>query len=244
MSAFEDKLILVQVDPEGFSLFPTNSPVGRGASDEERTFFAYMSEDGVDYAMTLVVPETDPRHEGMFRMGQGDYGHDGPTQYYTWRINRQHTHPIKYGNVEIPVPAQEPEKTLEVQELERRIAQLNETIATLRNTVSATTQRHHEDIDRISERLILECVQRNWCSDYDKVVDDLNSQLHIGLQRREREYEVEVTVSYRLTTRYMATSEEDAEAYVDTEDFLEQAQIAIGNGEASERIEVERILEI
>lgn len=56
-------------------------------------------------------------------------------------------------------------------------------------------------IAMIGERLIQESNDRNWCSEFDGIIDDVNSALPgwLHLPVREREYEVTWTETYYIT---------------------------------------------
>lgn len=71
-------------------------------------------------------------------------------------------------------------------------------------------------ISAIGERLITESNDRNWCSEFDEIIDDVNGNLPGWLQlpTREREYEVRWTETYTVTvnrsTSVTARNEEHA----------------------------------
>ena len=76
------------------------------------------------------------------------------------------------------------------------------------NHVEAWVKRYDETredamraIRRIGNRLIEEAESRSWCSEFDQIIDDVNSDLPGWLQlpEREREYEVRWTESYTVT---------------------------------------------
>lgn len=62
-------------------------------------------------------------------------------------------------------------------------------------------------IAMIGERLITESDDRNWCNEFDEIIDDVNSALPGWLQlpTREREYEVTWTETYYLTVNRSTT---------------------------------------
>ena len=91
------------------------------------------------------------------------------------------------------------------------------------NHVEAWVKRYDETredairaIRRIGNRLIEEAEGRSWCSEFDQIIDDVNSDLPGWLQlpEREREYEVRWTESYTITVprsiTVTAKSEEEA----------------------------------
>lgn len=81
----------------------------------------------------------------------------------------------------------------------------------------ATTaeRRHADDIALIGDRLIEEAQSREWCAEFDRIVDDLNGSLHVELPRRVRDYEVRVSLTIRINE---ARDEDDA---------MEQAESAM-----------------
>ena len=64
---------------------------------------------------------------------------------------------------------------------------------------------YDRDIEIIFERLIEEAENRNWCSEYDSIVDDLDRRTHAYLPRRANDftvtYSVPVTVTISVTAR-------------------------------------------
>jgi len=69
---------------------------------------------------------------------------------------------------------------------------------------------HRNDIKMISDALIEEANERDWCDMYDKFVSRLNSQLIVDLEEREREYEVQATFIITVSTTIKARDEDDA----------------------------------
>lgn len=76
-----------------------------------------------------------------------------------------------------------------------------------------TQAKHEQDILLIGNILIEECERRDWCTEYEEVLEPLNVRLTYALPMpyREREHEVELTITYTITTRVMAKDEEEAE---------------------------------
>lgn len=99
----------------------------------------------------------------------------------------------------------------------------------------------------IGERLIQESNDRDWCSEFDQIIDDVNSALPGWLQlpTREREYEVAWTETYYLTVRRSTTvtarNEEDACNMVadmslvgEADDYEMRSAVSDGNYEFSD----------
>lgn len=76
-----------------------------------------------------------------------------------------------------------------------------------------TAKEYHEaDIVTISERLIREAENREWCGEYDEIVRSLNGDLSVPLRKRYQEFTVDMTVTVPLTWRARATDADDAQA--------------------------------
>jgi hypothetical protein len=71
---------------------------------------------------------------------------------------------------------------------------------------------HREDIVLIGNALIKEAVDREWCSEYDDFVDELNKHLHESLPIRTRWYDVEVEFTEIRTQRTVIQVEATSEA--------------------------------
>lgn len=96
-----------------------------------------------------------------------------------------------------PEAAPEPEVVSEVDRLRARLREAE--------------QRHHADIEAIGERLMREARNRNWCSEYDEIVESLNVSLSVELPVREREYEVAISGYIRVPFSYTVTITSDSE---------------------------------
>lgn len=124
--------------------------------------------------------------------------------------------------------------------LQASLEEANELVATLRgdrdilrDRLRDYTNKVAQDMRVLSDKLIEEANRRNWCDEYDEIVDALNGLfLVLSIDQRTREYEVEVVLSGTITacTTVIVTagSREDAEqlvredidAYVDVSDVL------------------------
>ena len=100
------------------------------------------------------------------------------------------------------------EDTQTIAELRTRIAGLRETNATLMRRVEEARDLHRSDIATIGETLMDEADKREWCDEYDSIVQGLNRHLHVELPLRKREYTVTVNVQVVITVE--ATDEDDA----------------------------------
>jgi hypothetical protein len=68
-----------------------------------------------------------------------------------------------------------------------------------RSQSEAATTRHADDIRVIGERLLREANARNWCSEFDEIVESLNRVLNIELERRMKTFTVTVPVTITLS---------------------------------------------
>jgi hypothetical protein len=79
-------------------------------------------------------------------------------------------------------------------------------------------REHHADIKKIGDAMIEYADHHEWCEEYDQAVEDLNEKLSVKLRQREREYGVEVKVTYRPRVTVRATSEREARELIVTRD--------------------------
>lgn len=101
-------------------------------------------------------------------------------------------------------------------------------------------------IETIGQRLIDEAEKRNWCSEFDEIIDEVNAALPgpFQLPTREREYNVSWSETYTITVQRHATvtarSEENAcdsasELYSgEADDYEIRDAISCGNYEFSD----------
>jgi hypothetical protein len=104
----------------------------------------------------------------------------------------------------------------EVDRLRTEIETLKQAASDERRRLVAETQearrKHEEDIRTIGEALIEEATNRDWCSEYDTVVNDMNGSLNIELPLRQTEVTVSLRVMYDVeitVTRQCDDSEDD-----------------------------------
>jgi len=115
-------------------------------------------------------------------------------------------------------------KELEAEQIERRATE---------NMHRIWMQHYRDDIELIGARLIEEANDRNWCHEFDEIIETLNRSLHQDLPLREREYEVTVSYSvYTSSTVTVTARDEDGAIemvresfsdYVDVRESLEDA---------------------
>jgi len=101
------------------------------------------------------------------------------------------------------------ELTEAVAHAELRCAEAEQREADAVHRAQMTDADHHADIDRIGSRLLNEARQRDWCGEYDAIIEDLNVDLHVPLPRREFTYECRVAIHSYVTVTVRAHDEED-----------------------------------
>ena len=109
----------------------------------------------------------------------------------------------------------------------------------LSNMLDASRTNHAEDIALIGERLIEESDERNWCEEFDEIIDDINVRLHADLPIRRKEFEVRVNYSVYASSSVTVTArnEDDAvasvrdnfDSYIDVMEGI-QDSISYGGG--------------
>lgn len=98
-------------------------------------------------------------------------------------------------------PAPKDPKDVEIERLKALNAMLDG------NVIKAKAD-HQADIKLIGDRLIGEANDRGWCSEYDGIVDELNSDLMVELPLRRQNYQV--AVQYTVYIDVEAGDEDDA----------------------------------
>ena len=100
------------------------------------------------------------------------------------------------------------------------------------NSAKERLDRMHTQFDYLCDVITETAEEAGYCNEYDKVVDEVNSRMagkgySMGLKRREREYEVEVsfsaTIHINTTVMVTAASEDEACQYVEENpsDFMD-----------------------
>ena len=74
-------------------------------------------------------------------------------------------------------------------------------------------QKHERDIELISNALLEQAKDRDWCSQYDEFIKNLNKELSVELKTREREYEVEIEITQKRTQTVTVTITADSEEH-------------------------------
>ncbi len=106
------------------------------------------------------------------------------------------------------------EQIVKLAERDMTIGSLQSQLERARTDVREAQSRHERDMAVISEVLMAEAESRSWCSQYDAVVEEINSRMSgwYPLETREREYVVTYTVSIRVTASDADCAQEEAES--------------------------------
>jgi hypothetical protein len=114
--------------------------------------------------------------------------------------------------------------------------------------VNDRNHKHLSDVNTIGLALIEVAEDKEWCSEYDEFIEELNGNLSVELPTRKRNFDVTIKVSREvytyLTVQVEATSEEDAQELVeeDTYTYLDELPRDIGDWEErDEDIDVTRV---
>ncbi len=135
-------------------------------------------------------------------------------------------------------PTVEPEVSPEVATLNELVANLKEDRNQTQETLRVVRENYRRSMEIISERLNREASDRDWCDEFDRIIDEVNSDLpgQFYLDKREREYEVTWRETHTLTVRrsaiIMAEDEESAISQVEDWDEADSYDLkeAIDNG--------------
>lgn len=151
-----------------------------------------VDEGRSEYRTTDFYPEDDePYH--------GDQVHILNVEFVD-----KHYHAVGAGGDEKAAP-----DTAEVERLSAEVTNLTARLA----ASSELCRKQSNDVDRIGELLIEEAESRDWCSDYDRWVNDTNSRLSVfELPTRAKDYDVALTYT---VTIYATVNACDASSAVD-----------------------------
>lgn len=109
------------------------------------------------------------------------------------------------------------------EELILEVASLRLEKGNLEDALLRAKQAHVKDITTISEALIQEAEERDWCETYDEFVSDLNLKLNVQLTERTNDYEVDVVVTQTIrrtqTVRIQITSNNIEGIYTTISDY-------------------------
>lgn len=121
----------------------------------------------------------------------------------------------------------------------------------LRKLLSESKANHQKDIETIGNALIEEAEQRDFCSDYDNFIDELNEKLTIDLPVRKKTFQVTVeitrTISTSVTVEVECSHEEDVNDLINEDDSIWQDELPSSMeywDEDDESVEVTRVREL
>ena len=86
-----------------------------------------------------------------------------------------------------------------------------------RGRASVYSRQHREDINTIGAALIEQADRREWCGEFDDLVEETNRRLHIDLPTRSRSYRIEVPVT--VTVALCVTAPDDESAIEAAQEF-------------------------
>lgn len=115
---------------------------------------------------------------------------------------------------EIPVQNLSPEEQ-RIKQLNERITELEAALHSALTTANENALKHRRDINTLSNALNNEAIERNWCSEYQDFVRDVNQRLTIELEMPIREYTVYFTATVSGSFTVEAESEEHAQRMAD-----------------------------
>jgi hypothetical protein len=95
-----------------------------------------------------------------------------------------------------------------IADLQAKLASANLRENDLRTRLDVSRRQHREDIATIGERLLSEAEDRDWCGEYDSIVEELNAALTVELPVRKRDYTVRVSVQVDISVT--AADEDEA----------------------------------
>lgn len=154
------------------------------------------------------VKSDDGMHNGLFH-----------ERYMDWVPPTESTVPeIVLGRDEVRVPADAGPDELRaiIERLSNDLAEKKMQYTSVSDSLATRDKQFMDSIDIISERLLSEAENRGWCSEYDDIVQDINSALPLyEMETREREYTVSWTETYVIrvdrSETYTAKNPEEAE---------------------------------
>lgn len=110
------------------------------------------------------------------------------------------------------------------------VEDLNRQLTQARQATQEARDAHQRDIDRIGERLMEEAERRDWCSEYDSIVDQINSNLSYELPVRSKDWAITYTVPVTVTVYASGRDAEAAEDSIDASEIKEKMIEAIRYG--------------
>lgn len=111
------------------------------------------------------------------------------------------------------------EKAIAFAELVATKAKAEAEAERLAQELQVSRERHASDIETISDGMIAEANRRDWCEDYDRIVERFNESLNVPMTHRQttQDYDVTMTVSVTVTYSGNHRNEDDAADVVQTQ---------------------------
>lgn len=138
------------------------------------------------------------------------------------------------SNIVIPADANMIGLEAIIEALSNDLAEIN-TKADLRHDriqeLETVVSQAHRAVEIIGERLISESNDRGWCSEFDRIIEEVNQDLPgpFALPTRYKEYEVTWTETYTVTVdrsvTYTAASEEEAIQEAKNEAAVDRSEV-------------------
>lgn len=95
-----------------------------------------------------------------------------------------------------------------IRELRERVASMAARIDDYASRLAESQRRHRSDIAIIGEALMSEANERDWCNEYDEIIDALNERVSYELPTRKRDYQVAVQATVYISVE--AKDDEEA----------------------------------
>jgi hypothetical protein len=135
---------------------------------------------------------------------------------------------------------------LTIRNLLQRFARLREEsvadkkrLAELTLQLGRSGESHRRDIQIIGQRLIDESDERGWCDEFDRIIEEVNTELLVELPTRMREFEVTVTLSVTASETVTVTARDqdaahemvsnDANSYINFSEVIND-EVVYGSG--------------
>lgn len=176
--------ITVDMHTDTGSITVTLRNVHRISDGNERTgrmpglYYVLSTPPGYERNDALIVPLDDPRSESMHR--NAPHSWERPADHRHWYISITDSTPVEPDGVTAG-------EVTEVEDDRVRIAE----------------QRHARDMEIITEILSEQARRRQWCSEYEEVLEQINARTHLNLGprtvREEQTWRVSFDVPIALT---------------------------------------------
>jgi len=106
----------------------------------------------------------------------------------------------------------------QITQYQQQVQSFQSRIATLEQEARERRVQHERDILIVGDRLNQEAEDRDWCEDYDDIVDALNARLTVKLPLRDRTETYTVTIRATMTATLTYSHEVEASNADDAQD--------------------------